>query len=676
MENKKRDFFIATINREKKEKEPETAETTNSNQVNEDEYFVSPSGRHLQKSVIPAIKGSSGPTKFEYLKGKVTIDPWEYSVQAKDNQTNNQQPNNLKKESSDYRNESSYYGLDNHNINTQEVVKEQENFVNDSYGEEKSQDNSYEYQDDVVVEDYEDDYSNEPEVVKQEFTQPKPQIIPTLEKKNVSKKRRKGYKTPPLEFLPKSSGRTNEDEAWIKEKTEVINQTFKEFNFKAEVVDRIIGPTVTQFLIKLAPGVNVTNINKFEKNIELNLCLDEGAGIRILTRVPNTTYAGIEVPNPKRQVVLLGDLIRCPEFNEQQKMLLPIAVGLDVSGKKIYADITEMPHCLIAGTTQSGKSVSLNTIILSLLYHFSPDYLKFVLVDPKQVELSTYEGIPHLAMPVITEFDDFKGTLTWLVNEMNRRYTVMSQYNKRKLVELNRTLKERNEPIVPYIVFIMDEFGDWILDGGAEVSDKIQKLGQKARAAGIHMILAAQRPSNDVVKGNIKANCDTRFAFKTSSFDDSKVIIGGSGAEKLVGRGDLLLKYGGAEPKRIQAAFIDDDNGNISNVVEYLRNEYGTEYFVDLDDIRNISRSTSRMEENEEYYDERLAEVARFIVNNQVGSSQSVSIHFRMGFPRTNKIFCELERLGIVSPAIKGKARDVLVGPDTLERILEEEKLI
>lgn len=669
MENKKRDFFIATINREKKDNKTETTDVDKTTETDENEYFVSPSGRHLQKSVIPAIKGSSGPTKFEYLKGKVTINPWDYSVQAKDNQTSENKENNLKNESNNYRSESSYYGLDKENQNiSSTATNKNDDLVNNTYSE------TYDYENEYIVDDSEDDEVVEDiKPVTPVYSAPTPQ----LEKRNVPKKRRKSYKTPPLEYLQLSSGRTNEDEAWIKEKTAIINQTFNEFNFKAEVVDKIIGPTVTQFLIKLAPGVNVTNINKFEKNIELNLCLDEGAGIRILTRVPNTTYAGIEVPNPKRQKVLLGDLIRCNEFtNQTNDMLLPIAVGLDVSGKKVYVDITEMPHSLIAGTTQSGKSVSLNTIILSLLYRFSPDYLKFVLVDPKQVELSTYEGIPHLAMPVITEFEDFKGALTWLVNEMERRYTVMSLYNKRKIAELNKALKERNEPIMPYIVFIMDEFGDWILDGGAEVSVKIQKLGQKARAAGIHMILAAQRPSNDVVKGNIKANCDTRFAFKTSSFDDSKVIIGGSGAEKLVGRGDLLLKYRGSEPRRIQAAFVDDDNGEISNIVNYLRNEYGTEYLIDLEDVRTISRSTSQAEDNDEYYDERLPDVARFIVSNQVGSSQSVSIHFKMGFPRTNKIFMELERLGIVSPAVKGKPRDVLVGPETLERILEEEKLI
>ncbi len=665
MENKKRDFFIATINREKDAKETITPNQQVPKTNDDTEYFVSPSGRHPQKTIIPAINGDNSATKFEYLRGKVTIDVNKYSVQAKrnDNQVS-------KEEAASYRTDATYYGLDdNYQPNISDKTPKESEIVNEPVV--------------MTSNNYEEDYeSDEEEII---FDEPEkkapvdtvlPKPMPSLEKKTqVKPKRRKAYKIPPLEYLRLTTGRTNEDEAWINEKAKIINKTFEEFNFKAEVVDKIIGPTVTQFLIKLAPGVNVNNIFKFENNIELSLGLAEGAKIRILTRVPNTTYAGIEVPNPKRQKVMLGDLIRCKEFAEE-KGKLPLAVGLDVSGKKVYVDLTEMPHCLIAGTTQSGKSVSLNTIILSLLYRYSPDYLKFVLVDPKQVELSSYEGIPHLAMPVITEFDDFKGTLTWLVNEMERRYSELNLYHQRNIAGLNRVHKERNEPIMPYLVFIMDEFGDWILDGGAEATNKIQKLVQKARAAGIHMILAAQRPSNDVIKGSIKANFDTRFAFKTSSFEDSKVILGGSGAEKLVGRGDLLLKYMGGDPRRIQAAFIDDDNGDISHIVDYLRDEYGTEYLIDLEDLRIMSHSASQSESEDSFYDERLPEVARFIVNSQVGSSQSVSIHFKMGFPRTNKIFMELERLGIVSPAVKGKPRDVLVGPDTLERILEEENLI
>lgn len=652
MENKKRDFFIATINREKDEKEEtinENEDSLKNNQINEDEYFVSPSGKHLQKTVIPAIKSNNTSTKFEYLKGKITIDVSQYSVQAKEKQ-------NITNDAKDYRENTTYYGLEDNNDNNVDINENEYN----QYDNETELENEEE----VII--YE-------EPVKKEIVIPKAE--PALERKVEPKKRRKAYKIPPLEYLRLTTGRTDEDEAWLKEKTTIINNTFEEFNFKAEVVDKIIGPTVTQFLIKLAPGVNVNAISRFESNIELNLGLDEGAKIRILNRVPNTTYMGIEVPNPKRQVVLLGDLIRCKEFNEE-KGKLTIAVGLDVTGKKIYVDLTEMPHCLIAGTTQSGKSVSLNTIILSLIYRYSPDYLKLVLIDPKQVELSSYEGIPHLAMPVITDFDDFKGTLTWLVNEMERRYSELSRFQQRNIAGLNRFLKERNMPIMPYMVVIMDEFGDWILDGGAEANAKIQKIAQKARAAGIHMILAAQRPSNDVIKGSIKANFDTKFAFKTSTFDDSKIILGGSGAEKLVGRGDLLLKYMGADPKRVQAAFIDDDNGDISNIVRYLQDEYGTEYLIDLEDLRRQSTSNTNGDGDDSFYDERLPEVARFIVNNQVGSSQSVSIGFNMGWPRTNKIFMELERLGIVSPAIKGKPRDVLVGPETLERILEENKLI
>lgn len=666
MGNNKRDFFIATINREEEKEIPQKQPVTNS-PLDNDEYFVSPSGKHPQKTIIPAIKGTNGSTKFEYLRGKITIDVNQYSVQAKN------------KETSSYRTESTYHGLEE--TNQPKRVDLSDNLNKEKLNEEEIiidyDDQDVEEINSEIEEKREDSFFDEYETDKQPVISPvKEEKSPMVEVVNQARpKRRKICKIPPFDFLPVSNGKPAADEDWIREKAMIITKTFEEFNFKAEVVDKIIGPTVTQFLVKLSAGVNVNAIYKFENNIELNLGLGEDAKIRILTRVPNTTYAGIEVPNPKRQVVHLGDMIRCKEFT-QDNGRLPIAVGLDVSGKKVYVDLTEMPHCLIAGTTKSGKSIALNTIIISLLYQFSPEYLRFVLIDPKRVELSSYEGIPHLAMPVITDFDDLKPALTWIVNEMKRRYTELSLYHQRNIAGLNRVLKERNQPIMPYLVFIMDEFAAWVLDGGIEVANMIQRLAQEARAAGIHMILAAQRPSNDVIKGSIKANFDTRFAFKVSSFDDSKVIIGGSGAERLVGRGDLLLKYMGGDPRRIQAAFIDDDNGDISRVVDYYRDEYGSDYLIDLEDLRRISHATNQNNEDESFYDERLPEVARFIVNSQVGSSQSVSIHFKMGFPRTNKIFMELERLGIVSPAVKGKPRDVLVGPETLERILEEEKLI
>lgn len=679
MERKKRDFFIATINREKiqeivVEKETPTVETTVADEFKRD-YFVTPSGKHPKKIVVPNAEGGTHPRQFDYLKGKQSIDvsPYAYGT-AKEKAINKDEGEPLAQTQYYTEGTNENYLENNHNDDFDDLPNFTE--INDDFRE-----INYDEEEEIVnqMPNQKKEYQPFVKAIEKEAdpivdspATKSPAMPGFVSTKKV--KRHKQYKFPSLSYLPMSENNKYEDDIWAKQQAGIINQTFKEFNVRAEVVDKIVGPTVTQFLIKLAPGVNVNSIFRFENNIQLSLGGSEDSSIRLITRVPNTTYAGIEVPNLTRQNVMIGDMINCKEFKEYQGRL-PIAVGLDVSGKKVYVDITEMPHCLIAGTTQSGKSVSLNTIILSLIYRCDPDYLRFVLIDPKQVELNAYEGIPHLAMPVVTNFDDFKGTLTWLVNEMERRYEVLSLYKQRNLAGLNRYLKERNEKIVPYLVVIMDEFSDWIIDAGIEATKKIQRIVQKARAAGIHIVLAAQRPSNDVIKGSIKANFDTRFAFKTASFDDSKVILGGSGAEKLVGRGDLLLKYMGKEARRIQAAFVSDDSGDISRIVDYLRDEYGTDYIVELDDIRRLEGGSDAQGDSP-YYDERLPEVARFVVANQVGSNQAALTHFKMGFPRTNKIFLEMERLGIVSPAVKGKPREVLVGPDTLERILEEEGLV
>ena len=654
MDNKRRDFFVATINRDKKVEE---TKNVNEEKVIEkpkqpESYFVSPSGKHQNKIYI--IDNSRGnPKQYDFLKGKNTIDLSLISVgEGKDKPLVIDNSEKVKEETYN----TSLYA----NPVTEEVYEEYE-----------------EYQE----EDFEDEYVDESE---EEFTEEisyETPFVDTLVKEtikpveSVKHTRRRQYHLPSVNDLPVSKSATLDDEEWLKHQEQIINQTFIDFQVKAEVVGKIVGPTVTQFLIKLAPGVHVNNISKLEDNIQLALALPKDNNIRFISQVPNTPYAGIEVPNRKRKTVLLGDLINSKEFKEYEGKL-PIAVGLDVTGKKVFVDITEMPHCLIAGTTKSGKSVSLNTIILSLLYRCSPDYLKLILIDPKLVELSTYKGIPHLAMPVITDFEDFKGVMNWIVNEMERRYELLGLYGARSLPAINRLLKEEGKDIVPYLVVVMDEFSDWIINAGADVEKSIQRLASKARACGIHLILAAQRPSSSVINGEIKANFDTRFAFKTSSFDDSKIILGASGAEKLVGRGDLLLKYAGSEADRIQAAFISDDDGEITSIVNKIRNTYGENYIVDLEDIRRSEGGKYNQLSDEDAYDEMLPEVARFCVENDTGSNQQALLHFKMGYPRANKIFLQMEKLGILSPAVKGKPRQVLVGMQTLEEILEEEGLI
>ncbi len=641
MNNRRRDFFVATLNREKKEVEQVKKEVVEEETKSSQDYFVSPSGKHPNRiSVIDNSRGNA--SQYDFVKGKNRVDISLIAVgEGKENPVYFDS------------NDSEYY----------EEINNTNNYNTSNYVETEVK---------KVEEDVEQEVVFEEEVIptpKPIINTPAPKPAPAPQRRP-----RRNYHLPSVNDLPISKGDGVEDEAWLTHQANVINQTFKDFSVKAEVVGKIVGPTVTQFLIKLAPGVHVNNISKLEDNIQLALALPKDNNIRFLSQVPNTPYAGIEVPNRKRKNVLLGDLINSKEFKEYEGKL-PIAVGLDITGKKIFVDITEMPHCLIAGTTKSGKSVSLNTIILSLLYRCSPEELKLVLIDPKLVELSTFKGIPHLAMPVITDFDDFKGVMNWIVNEMERRYAELSLYGARTLPALNRQLRADNKPIIPYLVCVMDEFSDWIINAGADVEKSIQRLASKARACGIHLILAAQRPSSNVINGEIKANFDTRFAFKTSSFDDSKIILGSSGAEKLVGKGDLLLKYAGSEAERIQAAFITDDEGEITAIVNKIRNEYGTQYIVDLEDIRRAEGGKYNQASDDDAYDEMLPEVARFVVENNTGSNQAALLHFKMGFPRANKIFLQMEKLGIVSPAVKGKPREVLVGMQTLEQILEEEGL-
>lgn len=645
MSERRRDFFVATLNREKKETEKVKKEQVEKQEKpNDQDYFVSPSGKHINRiSVIDNSRGNA--SQYDFVKGKNRVDISLIAVgEGKENPVYFDS------------NESEYY----------DEVKELNNYNTSNYVETEVK--PVEVEEEVIEIEEEIVPVSKPIV---NTPAPKPQPAPAPQP---AKRTRRTYHLPSVNDLPVSRGDGIEDEAWLNHQANVINQTFKDFSVKAEVVGKIVGPTVTQFLIKLAPGVHVNNISKLEDNIQLALALPKDNNIRFLSQVPNTPYAGIEVPNRKRKNVLLGDLINSKEFKEYEGKL-PIAVGLDITGKKIFVDITEMPHCLIAGTTKSGKSVSLNTIILSLLYRCSPEELKLVLIDPKLVELSTFKGIPHLAMPVITDFDDFKGVMNWIVNEMERRYGELSLYGARTLPALNRQLRADNKPIIPYLVCVMDEFSDWIINAGVDVEKSIQRLASKARACGIHLILAAQRPSSNVINGEIKANFDTRFAFKTSSFDDSKIILGSSGAEKLVGKGDLLLKYAGSEAERIQAAFITDDEGEITSIVNKIRNEYGTQYIVDLEDIRRAEGGKYNQASDEEGYDEMLPDVARFVVENNTGSNQAALLHFKMGFPRANKIFLQMEKLGIVSPAVKGKPREVLVGMQTLEQILEEEGL-
>ena len=480
------------------------------------------------------------------------------------------------------------------------------------------------------------------------------------------------YVAPSLDLLKKSSGHTDDDISYAENQKAQIDEILKSYNIKAHVEKYLFGPTVIVYFIKFETLLeDVNSIRKCEKNLQMYL---QTQNIRMLTPIPNMPFAGIEVPRPadNRGMVYLGDMLSDKDFINS-RFKLPVAVGMDNFNHKIYIDLTNMPHGLAAGASQSGKSVSLNTFILSLIYHFTPDDVRLVLVDPKVVEFSRYEDIPHLAAPVITNQEFFEPIMEWLTNEMERRYLILNKFGCVNLAELNEVLVEKKQPKMPYIVMIMDEFNDWFLEASNNVQVYTTRLMQKARAAGINIILATQRPSADVIKGAIKANLTTRFAFRVASFADSSVILGQAGAEKLEGYGDMILRYTGMDDTRLQAAFVS--TSEIKNVVDFLRDNNETDYIITLEELQQSATSRGAGNGSSDpsigRNDEIFEEVALYVVRNQNASVNQLQKIFGTGFNRMDTICRDLEKLGIISPAQQGTKRKVLVNEIELEDILK-----
>lgn len=666
--NRRSEFYVYKVVRQEDEVIKQ-AEDNNSPQIVDDvntgtNYIISPHfGRQEIKTKYESMGYHRDPSSYDFIRGDKNLRKDIYKKHVE---------NNLNKE-----------------MPVKEEVKEVEPVLQNNYEDEYDFDYSFEEQqntiDDIPEDVFSYDYHSEirkfsGQPAKKEPTPKAEKVVPVKEAAvevapskavNVGPKVTK-YTGPKLDFLSHSTESSNENVAEAERQKAVINRTFQESGIRASVSEYIFGPTVTQFFIKVEPGVNVRSIQSVESNLTMYL---EAESIRLQIPIPGKPFAGIEVPKKRenRKIVHLGDLLDCNQFKNSD-MALPIAVGQDNYGTTMYIDIAEMPHCLIAGTTKSGKSVSLNAFLLSLIYKFSPRELRLVLIDPKRIELGTYEGIPHLAMPVITEQDDFLPAVTWVFEEMERRYNVFQDYDVLTIVELNKVLVEQRKPKLPYIVMIMDEFSDWITSAGIEVENMLQRIAQKARAAGIHVILAAQRPSKNVIKGDIKANFDTRLAFRVSSFDDAKIILGSGGAEKLEGYGDMLIRYAGRAERRLQGAFVS--NSDVKKVVNFLKTNNRLEYIVTKEELRqsaasrNTGSSTS-VAKNLGVNDELFDEIAYYVVRNQNASVNSISRQFNTGFNRMNDIFLGLEELGIVSRSVKGKSREVLVTELELEEILE-----
>lgn len=451
------------------------------------------------------------------------------------------------------------------------------------------------------------------------------------------------------------------DTKWLLEQEEILNETLQNFNVGASVVNVTQGPAVTRFEVQPEPGVKVNKITNLTDDIKLSLAARD---IRMEAPIPGKHTIGIEVPNQKSRPVFINEIIQSSTFKESTSPLTAV-LGLDIAGKPIVTDLKKMPHGLIAGATGSGKSVCINTILVSLLFKASPEDLKLLLIDPKMVELAPYNRIPHLVSPVITDVKAATAALKWAVEEMERRYELFAHTGVRDINRFNELAIKHKQYAdkLPFIVIIIDELADLMMMSPADVEEAICRIAQKARACGIHLIVATQRPSVDVITGLIKANIPTRIAFSVSSQVDSRTIIDISGAEKLLGRGDMLfLENGSSKPVRLQGTFVSDEE--IDLVVGHVREQREPDYLFEQEELLKKAQVT-------ETEDELFYEACEFIIDQGGASTSSLQRRFKIGYNRAARLMDMLETSGYITSANGSKAREVLITQADLESILE-----
>lgn len=541
----------------------------------------------------------------------------------------------------------------------------------------------------------------EAEVVEEKSKKPTMQIVsPVVEKTEstlvVKPQRKKDNKSleefdaevylnalPPLSLLDKREIKVKRySKLELEEISRQVENVLQDYGISVEVEAVLPGPVITRFELRLAAGVKVSRISTLAKDLARGLSV---TSVRIVEVIEGKSVIGLEIPNQEREMVSLRDLLVSDEF-ERAKSKLSIAMGKDISGTPVVADLGKMPHALVAGTTGSGKSVAINTMILSLLYKSKPEDVRLIMIDPKMLELSVYEGIPHLLTPVVTDMKDAQNALRWAVAEMERRYKLMSKVGVRNLAGYNHAVTEakasgkpmrdplfRPETPIPFedyptlstlpsIVIVIDELADMMMVVGKKVEELIARLAQKARAAGIHLVLATQRPSVDVLTGLIKANVPTRISFQVSSRIDSRTIIDQGGAEALLGNGDMLfLPSGTSIPLRAHGAFVDDHE--VHRVVEFLKKTGPTNYLDEItqerSDTGEIAGPEGEDSENDALYDEAVA----FVTETRKASISSVQRKFKIGYNRAARMIEDMENAGVVSPAETNGSREVLAPP-------------
>ncbi len=489
---------------------------------------------------------------------------------------------------------------------------------------------------------------------------------------------------PPLSLLEKRDIKVKGySQADLEEMSRQVEDVLQDYNIVAEVVAVHPGPVITRFELQLAAGVKVSRISGLAKDLARGLSV---TSVRVVEVIEGKSVIGLEIPNQEREIVPLRDLLASQHF-EKSRSNLTLAMGKDIAGVPVMSDLAKMPHVLVAGTTGSGKSVAINTMILSLLYKSRPEDVRLIMIDPKMLELSVYEGIPHLLAPVVTDMKDAQNALRWAVAEMERRYKVMSKVGVRNLTGFNQLIKDAEKkgeairdplfqlerpleedeefPVLttlPSIVIVIDELADMMMIVGKKVEELIARLAQKARAAGIHLVLATQRPSVDVLTGLIKANIPTRISFQVSSRIDSRTVLDQGGAETLLGNGDMLfLPSGTSIPQRAHGAFVDDNE--VHRVVEFLKKTGPTDYLEEITQERSDSGEVAGGDGGSAELDSLYDEAVQFVTESRKASISSVQRRFKVGYNRAARMIEDMEAAGVVSAPESNGSREVLAPP-------------
>ncbi|MED1600227.1 DNA translocase FtsK [Alkalihalophilus marmarensis] len=467
------------------------------------------------------------------------------------------------------------------------------------------------------------------------------------------------YNHPSIQLLKYPQHQEEQDSEWLQEQAEILEETLLSFNVDAKVVNVTKGPSVTRYEIQPARGVKVNKVTSLTDDMKLALAAKD---IRIEAPIPGKNTIGIEVPNKVSKPVFLREILRRDVFIKPESPLT-VALGLDISGQPIVTDLRKMPHGLVAGATGSGKSVCINSVLISLLYKANPDEVKLLLIDPKMVELAPYNKLPHLVTPVITDAKQATAALKWVVGEMERRYELFSQQGVRDVTRYNELYSEsKDKPALPYMIVVIDELADLMMVSPQDVEDSICRIAQKARACGIHLLLATQRPSVDVITGLIKANIPTRIAFSVSSQTDSRTILDMSGAERLLGRGDMLFHENGApKPVRVQGTFVSDEE--IEDVLAFVKKQREPEYLFAPEQLK-------KMQSSAEQDDDLLEEACYFVIQQGGASASSLQRRFRVGYNRAARLIDMMEDMGVISEAMGSKPRHILVDEIELEERL------